>query len=246
METSYTVSTYLIKKLHECGVKHIFGVPGDYVLGLYDQLIRTKTLEVINTCDEQAGAFAGDAYARVRGLGVVCVTYCVGGLKVVNATAQAYAEKSPIVVISGAPGSKGRFRLTKVVRIDHKDDGNQIGGKIYDYSPRTIDKLIQDGYNNASIQMDIQSMKDEITELMIQNGKEDSDHHIETLQKRLHQIQASVKIQNGNLVTINLIEQFINEASHIKKIENVRLKEESAVLIDLAKQLQAEIKEKKV
>ena len=54
MQTAYTVSTYLIKKLHECGVKHIFGVPGDYVLGLYDQLIRTKTLEVINTCDEHA------------------------------------------------------------------------------------------------------------------------------------------------------------------------------------------------
>ena len=71
-------------------------------------MIRTKTLEVINTCDELAVAFAADAYARVRGLGVVCVTYCVGGLKVVNATAQAYAEKSPIVVISGAPGSKER------------------------------------------------------------------------------------------------------------------------------------------
>ncbi|MBV9668044.1 MAG: hypothetical protein JO327_07930, partial [Nitrososphaeraceae archaeon] len=33
-------------------------------------------------------------------------TYCVGGLKVVNATAQAFAEKSPVVVISGAPGIK--------------------------------------------------------------------------------------------------------------------------------------------
>jgi TPP-dependent 2-oxoacid decarboxylase len=110
MQTAYTVSTYLIKKLHECGVKHIFGVPGDYVLGVYDQLVRTKTLEVINTCDELAAAFAADAYARVRGLGVVCVTYCVGGLKVVNATAQAYAEKSPIVVISGAPGTKERTR----------------------------------------------------------------------------------------------------------------------------------------
>jgi len=119
MQTAYTVSTYLIKKLHECGVKHIFGVPGDYVLGLYDQLVRTKTLEVINTCDELAAAFAADAYARVRGLGVVCVTYCVGGLKVVNATAQAYAEKSPIVVISGAPGTKERTRnplLHHVVR----------------------------------------------------------------------------------------------------------------------------------
>ncbi len=110
METPYTVSTYLIQKLHECGVKHIFGVPGDYVLGFYDQLIRTKTLEVINTCDELAAAFAADAYARVKGLGVVCITYCVGGLKVVNTTAQAYAEKSPIVVISGAPGTKERTR----------------------------------------------------------------------------------------------------------------------------------------
>ena len=86
------------------------GFRGLCLIGLYDQLIRTKTLEVINTCDEQAAAFAADAYARVRGLGVVCVTYCVGGLKVVNATAQAYAEKSPIVVISGAPGAKERTR----------------------------------------------------------------------------------------------------------------------------------------
>jgi TPP-dependent 2-oxoacid decarboxylase len=44
METAYTVSTYLIKKLHECGVKDIFGIPGDYVLGLYDRFIRSKTL----------------------------------------------------------------------------------------------------------------------------------------------------------------------------------------------------------
>ena len=55
--------------------------------------------------------FAADAYARVRGTaGVVCVTYCVGGLKVANATAEAYAEKSPVVVISGAPGMRERER----------------------------------------------------------------------------------------------------------------------------------------
>src|SRR6185295_7107199 len=52
--------------------------------------------------------FAADAYARVRGLGAVCVTYCVGGLKVANATAGAFAEKSPVVIISGAPGMKER------------------------------------------------------------------------------------------------------------------------------------------
>ena len=44
----------------------------------------------------------------MRGLGAVCVTYCVGGLKLTNTTAEAFAEKSPVVVISGAPGMKER------------------------------------------------------------------------------------------------------------------------------------------
>ena len=38
------------------------------------------------------------------------MTYCVGGLKVANSTAGAFAEKSPVVVISGAPGMKERER----------------------------------------------------------------------------------------------------------------------------------------
>jgi len=71
METTHSVGTYLIKKIHECGVEHIFGVPGDYVLGFYDQLMRAKDVKVVNTCDELAAAFAADAYARIRGLGVV-------------------------------------------------------------------------------------------------------------------------------------------------------------------------------
>jgi hypothetical protein len=130
------------------------------------------------------------------------------------------------------------------ISLKSKDDGNQVAGKIFDYSPTTIDKLIQDGYNNASIQMDIQSMKDEITKLIIENGKIDEDH-IKKLQKKLEQIQASLKIENEKLVIINLIEQFINEASNIKKIENTE-GEEPAVLINLAQQLQAEVEKKKI
>jgi TPP-dependent 2-oxoacid decarboxylase len=149
METAYKVSTYLIKKLHECGVKHIFGIPGDYVLGLYDQLIRTKTLEVINTCDEQAAAFAADAYARVRGLGVVCVTYCVGGLKVVNATAQAYAEKSPIVVISGAPGAKERTRNPLLHHVVRDYDTQQ---KIFEHI--TVASTVLENPDNAPAEID--------------------------------------------------------------------------------------------
>jgi indolepyruvate decarboxylase len=109
MGTGTSVADYLIEQLYAGGVHHIFGVPGDYVLGFYDKLSRSK-LKVINMSDEQSAGFAADAYARVRGLGAVCVTYCVGGLKVVNATAQAFAEKSPVVVISGAPGINERVK----------------------------------------------------------------------------------------------------------------------------------------
>src|SRR5690242_16083578 len=107
MKISPTVGDYLIQRLHAHGVRHVFGIPGDYVLGFYDLLSKSK-LSIINTCDEQGAGFAADAYARVRGLGAVCVTYCVGGLKIANTTAEAFAEKSPVVVISGAPGMKER------------------------------------------------------------------------------------------------------------------------------------------
>jgi indolepyruvate decarboxylase len=109
METSQRIGDYLINRLHGHGVRHVFGVPGDYVLGFMHAL-EGSALQVVNTCDEQGAGFAADAYARVGGLGVVCITYCVGGLKVANTTAEAFAEKSPVVVISGAPGTSERVR----------------------------------------------------------------------------------------------------------------------------------------
>lgn len=104
---SISVGGYLIQRLSELGIKHIFGVPGDYVLGFYDMLTKSD-LEVVGTTREDCAGFAADAYARVNGLGAVCVTYCVGGLSTTNSVAGAYAEKSPVVVISGAPGMDQR------------------------------------------------------------------------------------------------------------------------------------------
>jgi len=109
MASSKTVGEYLIDRLYDLGVRHVFGVPGDFALGFFDLLAHSK-LQVVNTCDEQGAGFAADAYSRLKGIGVLCVTYCVGGLKVMNPVAQAYAEKSPVIVISGAPGIKERVK----------------------------------------------------------------------------------------------------------------------------------------
>jgi indolepyruvate decarboxylase len=103
MKPKHNIGDYLINELYRLNVRHIFGLPGDYILGFYDLLTRSN-IAIINTCDEQGAGFAADAYARMRGIGAVCVTYCVGGLKVLNSTAEAYAEKSPVIIISGSPG----------------------------------------------------------------------------------------------------------------------------------------------
>ena len=104
-----TVGAYLIERMSALGVRHVFGIPGDYVLGFYDQLERSA-LDLVNCADEQGAGFAADAYARINGIGSVCVTYGVGGLKLVNTSAQAFAEKSPVIVISGGPGVRERER----------------------------------------------------------------------------------------------------------------------------------------
>src|SRR5215217_5370858 len=136
-EIQNTVGGYLIQSLYDHGVRHIFGVPGDFALGFYQQLTQYNKLKIINTCDEQGAGFAADAYARVNGLGVVCVTYCVGGLKVANATAQAFAEKSPVVVISGAPGIKER---RKNPLLHHKVRDFDTQQKIFEHM--TIDSVL--------------------------------------------------------------------------------------------------------
>jgi indolepyruvate decarboxylase len=98
-----SIGDYLIRRLQEYGVRDVFGIPGDYVLGFYSMLEHSP-IRVIGCCKEDHAGFAADAYARINGLGVVCVTYCVGGLSLTNSIAGAYAEKSPVVVISGSPG----------------------------------------------------------------------------------------------------------------------------------------------
>ncbi len=102
-----TIGEYLIERLQTHGLRHVFGVPGDYILGLYDML-ESSPIQVVGMTREDAAGFAADACARVQGLGAVCVTYGVGGLSCVNSIAGAYAEKSPVVVLTGSPGISER------------------------------------------------------------------------------------------------------------------------------------------
>ena len=108
MSTSHTIGSLVLDRLHRLGLKHIFGIPGDYVLSLF-QLIEESPIKHVGTTREDCAGFAADAYARLHGIGGACVTYCVGGLNIVNAIACAYAERSPVVLLSGSPGLAERL-----------------------------------------------------------------------------------------------------------------------------------------
>lgn len=125
---SMPLGEFLFEYLKRCGVDHCFGVPGDFALPTFAWLAKSDIRSITMTHEPGAG-FAADAYARVRGLGLVCVTYCVGGLNVLNAIAGAYAEKSPVVVISGAPGKKDR---EKDQLLHHKVKTFETQRRVYD------------------------------------------------------------------------------------------------------------------
>ena len=119
---------FLFEYLYRRGVRHTFGIPGDFALPTFTWLDKSK-IQSITMTHEPAAGFAADAYSRINGIGLVCVTYCVGGLNVLNAIAGAYAEKSPVVVVSGAPGRKDR---EKDPLLHHKVKTFETQRRVYD------------------------------------------------------------------------------------------------------------------
>ncbi len=104
------LADYLFKRVKDAGVEYTFGIPGDFVLPHYAAQERSGLKTVVMTHEPSVG-FAADAYARLKGLGVALVTYGAGGLNMINPVGMAYAEESPVLIVSGSPET--RFRNQK-------------------------------------------------------------------------------------------------------------------------------------
>ena len=107
MEKQFTISRYLLYRLKEAGINHLFGVPGDYNLDFLDEVMESP-IKWVGNCNELNAGYAADGYARLNGIGAAVVTYGVGGLSIINAVAGAFAELVPIIVINGAPPARRR------------------------------------------------------------------------------------------------------------------------------------------
>jgi indolepyruvate decarboxylase len=96
------IGDFLLRRLEEAGVRHLFGVPGDYNLELLQQLQDTGTLKWIGTCSELNASYAADGYARLNGLGALLVTNGVGALSAINGVGGSYSEHVPVICIAGS------------------------------------------------------------------------------------------------------------------------------------------------
>jgi indolepyruvate decarboxylase len=97
-----TIGEFLLRRLEEAGVGHLFGVPGDFNLELLQQLDDTGTLKWVGTCNELNASYAADGYARLNGLAALTVTNAVGALGAINGVAGSFAEHVPVVCIAGS------------------------------------------------------------------------------------------------------------------------------------------------
>ena len=128
ISSEITVAEYLLIRLKEIGVNYLFGVPGDFVLGFFNQVLKSD-VQYIGTCNELNAAYAADGYARINGIGAFSSTYGVGELSAINGVAGAFAERVPIVVITGSPATVNfRTRLL----LHHTLGDYQIPMKMYE------------------------------------------------------------------------------------------------------------------
>jgi len=111
MEHDFTVGEYLLQAIKDIGIRSVFGIPGDMVIRFFKVIEDDPDLDIYTFSHEPGVGFAAIGSARAtQKPSVAVVTFGVGGLNMLNSAACAYAEKTPLIVISGAPGQKEKMK----------------------------------------------------------------------------------------------------------------------------------------
>ena len=95
-----TGAQLLVAGLEAAGVDVVFGLPGVHNLAAWDAL-RDSPIRLVGVRHEQAAVYAADGYARASGrLGVALVTTGPGAANTLGATGEAWASRSPVLVVA--------------------------------------------------------------------------------------------------------------------------------------------------
>ena len=129
-----TVGQYLVDRLCQIGLRHLFAIPGDYCAEWVQDYVQPEGsgIERIGPTNEINAGYAADAYARIQGIGAVCVTLSVGSFSALNPIAGAYTERVPVVLINGAPSVAKQLQFANAgLQWHHMINGQETNLRVY-------------------------------------------------------------------------------------------------------------------
>ncbi|MEA3051120.1 MAG: indolepyruvate decarboxylase [Sphingomonadales bacterium] len=121
---TYNVAQYLVDRLKQCGLGHVFAVPGDYAANFLNALDMTEGIERVPNINELGSGYAADGYARFKGIGAACVQYGVGTFSALNCAAGSFVERVPVAIISASPRTRDRLLETEESILFHHSTGD--------------------------------------------------------------------------------------------------------------------------
>lgn len=96
-----TVSELIVEYMERLGIGHVFGMPGAHILPVYDALYDSDIQSVL-VKHEQGASFMAGGYSRISGGISACITTAgPGATNLVTGIANAYADKQPVLAITG-------------------------------------------------------------------------------------------------------------------------------------------------
>ncbi|MGI8931944.1 MAG: thiamine pyrophosphate-binding protein, partial [Sphingomicrobium sp.] len=97
-----TVGDFFWERLHQWGVRRIFGYPGDGINGLLGALQRRDDFEFVQVRHEEMAAFMASAHAKFTGeLGVCLATSGPGATHLITGLYDAHLDHMPVLAITG-------------------------------------------------------------------------------------------------------------------------------------------------
>lgn len=134
MGEKFTVGQYMVDRLDELGLRHLFSIAGDYSIEWVNSYVEKSRIQVIEEVNELNAGYAADGYARLNGIGALCVTYSAGALCAANAIAGSYVEKVPVVLINGAPSIKKTLTFEQTgFSSHHFISGRETDLQVFEY-----------------------------------------------------------------------------------------------------------------
>src|SRR5213595_2550979 len=100
---SETVAAFMLERLHEWGVRRIYGYPGDGINGLLGAFHEVgDKVEFLQCRHEEIAAFAACAHAKLTGeVGVCMATSGPGAIHLMNGLYDAKLDHAPVLAIVG-------------------------------------------------------------------------------------------------------------------------------------------------